>query len=116
MSHTRATSLYGNLPEAYQDIINDRGRNPDIVMEYSDLYIYDLKDRLEEAEVVRDRAIRVLAAVVKKVKSNYNLEAETEYKCNQGSLQREFDHGNWAGRTDFANELFKLLLDEEGNQ
>lgn len=123
--------LLGNLPQKVQDEINDVGYDVDSVCDAAETYIMELESKLasnsKEAktklrimnkahkilEVQNARMLKVLTKFGEIVTASSDLDAELGFEGNQGSERREFDHGCYCGRTVFANDLYKILMDQE---
>jgi len=121
------SDLLGQLPRKIQNEINDVGMNVEDVCDAAETYIMELEAKLKDAkskarvlvkarniiEKQNDRATRVLKAVTSTVKDWQEDDFDGSFKCDQGSERREFDHGKYCGRTEFANELYVILLDAD---
>jgi len=59
------------------------------------------------------RATRVLARFSNIINNLHDFDKDLEFKGDQGSERREFEHGQYCGRTILANELRTILLDKQ---
>lgn len=123
--------LLSNLPQDIQDEINDDGYDVDSVCDAAENYIMDLESKLttqsteaktklrlmrKDYKVIQKenaRMLKVLTRMSEVVIASSDLDADLSFKCDQGSENREYDYGCYCGRTVFANDLYKILMEDE---
>lgn len=117
---TARNDLLGQLPQDVQDQINDDGSSEDAVCDAAENYIMHLESeiasiktkhrkKITKVNAENKRMLTVLTQFGEIVVSTSDLEADLDFKGDQGSENREFDHGGYCGRTDFANRLLFIL-------
>lgn len=126
MSLPAARDLMRCLPEAEQNRLEDQTPTWEIidVMDAAEMYIQELeievatlqegqKRAATQLEIDYVRAVRVLTNISTVVMNNANAKEDLDFQGDQGSEQREFDHGCYCGRTHFANHLLRILEDKK---